>query len=234
MNELYPSIFEESEYKRTNRNYTWFRTAINLATSVAAELGLPFDHIIAASERVFDLGQPSKTKRNVISHGDLWSNNLLFSDTNQCNLVDFQLFRYAPLAHDVIQLLYLTTTRDYRENNEFRLVEYYYATLKKSLVLNNFLGLMPSYEEVLLGVEEQRFPALVNAAINYPTMMMDGKIGAKVLSDLDSYNAYFLRDRRPFVDQIMTIDSEYARKIKDIVRELAEVSLKVDDLPRPS
>ncbi|XP_035782893.1 uncharacterized protein LOC118461549 [Anopheles albimanus] len=88
--------------------------------------------------QMYDLVQPSKTYRNVFSHADLWSNNILFrylpheDDTGgvskgrapgseaagarsrdlqpvDCVLVDFQLSRFVPPAYDFNMLVTLTT-----------------------------------------------------------------------------------------------------------------------------
>ncbi|XP_058803288.1 uncharacterized protein LOC131671107 [Phymastichus coffea] len=234
LNEVYPEVFEEAEYKNTGRKYTWFTTAINCVVSVAKDIGLETSHIFEASKRAFDIAIPSKVKRNVVTHGDLWSNNLLFDQANHCRLVDFQLLRYAPPGQDLMQLLYLCTLRKFREERETDVLECYYKNFKETLELNGFTGVTPSFEEIKHGADEQKFPALISAAINFPTIMIDGKIGAEIMNNLNSYEDYFFRDRKPIVEQIMAMDGEYETRIKDLFRELVEMSFKVDDFPRVS
>lgn len=159
---------------------------------------------------------------------------MIFDQTGGCNLVDFQLVRYAPLAHDLMQVIYLCSTRQFRARHELRVIEHYYATLKETLIISRFRGVIPSYEEVLQGAEEQRLPALVTAMIFHPTVLMDGKTAARIMDDPVTYEAYYFRDRRPFVKEIMAADAEYEGWIKETVRELAEMSAVADSLPRPS
>ncbi|XP_008207977.1 uncharacterized protein LOC103316378 [Nasonia vitripennis] len=234
IHDLYPEILRESEYKQTGRSKTWFAVAINLVVSIADQHGYYSSNIRRASECIFDAILPSKTKRNVVSHGDLWGSNLIFDGEDRCNLVDFQLLRYAPLAHDVIRLIYLTSRRELRREHEAQLLEHYYVTLRKTLVDNAFKGVMPSYEELLLGVEEQRLGAVVTVAVDHPTVMMDGKMAATIMDDPTTYEAFFFKDRKPFVDKIMSVDPEFERVVKAAVQELAEMSLIVDSLPRPT
>ncbi|XP_059472155.1 uncharacterized protein LOC132194715 [Neocloeon triangulifer] len=66
--------------------------------------------------------------RNVLSHGDLWVNNVLFNDHADgvdAVLVDFQVYRYAPPALDLLTLLHLTTSRDFRAQHQDDLIEFY-------------------------------------------------------------------------------------------------------------
>lgn len=233
MNQLYPDLFEESEYKDTERSRAWFLSAINLGISVAKDLGLDTSNMLEACRRVYDMAIPSKTKRNVVTHGDLWSSNLIFDSAGRCIIVDFQLLRYSPLAQDLMQLIYLSTTREFRKQHEKQLIKHYYQSLEGALKHNGFEGIAPSFQELMEGVEEQRFPALVSAMINFPTIMMDGKIGAEIMNGLDAYESYFLVDRKPFVDKIVAQDPEYGKRIIEVVKELAEMVQKVESLPRP-
>ncbi|XP_001601411.1 uncharacterized protein LOC100116567 [Nasonia vitripennis] len=233
LNQLYPSLFEESEYKDTERSRAWFLSAINLSISVANDLGLDTSNMLEACKRIFDMAIPSKTKRNVVTHGDLWSSNLIFDPADRCIIVDFQLLRYSPLAQDLMQLIYLSTTREFRRQHETQLIKHYYESLEAALKLNGFKGPVPSFQELMEGVEEQRFPSLVSAVINFPTIMMDGKIGAEIMNGLDAYESYFFVNRKPFVDKIVARDPEYGRRVVEVVKELAEMVQKVESLPRP-
>ncbi|XP_058792973.1 uncharacterized protein LOC131665237 [Phymastichus coffea] len=234
LKDLFPTLLKESQFKRIGLSYTWYSVAINLAVAIADELGLDSSNIRQASERIFDIGEPSQTKRNVVSHGDLWSNNMVFDDNGRCNLVDFQLIRYSPLAHDVMQLLYLCTSKEFRRKNERRMIEYYYGILTDTLRLNNFKGNMISLEEVVQGAEEQRFAALVTAVIFHPTVLMDGKTAGNIMNDTAAYESYYFKNRKPFVDEIMANNDDYRDRLIEDVNELVELSLKVDNLPRPT
>lgn len=58
-----------------------------------------------------------------------------------CRLVDFQLCRYAPPALDVMTLICMTTTNEFRKNNSNNLIEIYYEALSKELDRNEFDGI---------------------------------------------------------------------------------------------
>lgn len=210
----------------------WYTAAIDFAVTLAGELGYDYSNIRRTCECVFELGQPSKTKRNVINHGDLWGSNMIFNGDDHCKLVDFQLIRYAPLAHDVMQLLYLSTSREFRQKNEQQMIGYYYDKLTECLTDNGFKGDIPSFEELTNGVEEQRLPAVVTACIFHPTVLMDGKTAARIMNDPATYEAYYFTRRKPFVDAIMAENPEYEKWVKDDVRELAEMSLRLDTVPK--
>ncbi|XP_001601082.1 uncharacterized protein LOC100116640 [Nasonia vitripennis] len=230
--ELYPQILQETEFKRTTRSMVWYTVAIDLVITLAEELGYDSSNIRRASECVFELGLPSKTKRNVINHGDLWGSNMIFDSKDHCKLVDFQLIRYAPLAHDVMQLLYLSTSREFRQRHEQHMIDYYYAVLTECLTINSFKGDLPSFEEVMNGIEEQRLPAVVTACIFHPTVLMDGKTAGRIMNDSTTYEAYYFTRRKPFVDAIMAEDPEYEKWVRDDVRELAEITSRMDSVPK--
>lgn len=86
--------------------------------------------------------KPSDDYRNVFCHGDLWANNILFKYATVNNgidindripvaaiLVDFQLARFAPPAFDLMVLLTITSTSDFRKQHLTRLCDTYYTHL---------------------------------------------------------------------------------------------------------
>ncbi|XP_044728548.1 uncharacterized protein LOC123292083 [Chrysoperla carnea] len=86
-----------------------------------------------------DYVKRSKTYRNVLSHGDLWLNNAMFSyDVNgkpiHCYIIDFQYCRYLPQAHDVMCSLHLTTSNDLRKQYQEQLLLNYYKYFKDELL----------------------------------------------------------------------------------------------------
>lgn len=75
--------------------------------------------------------------KNVLTHGDVWKNNWLFRYSSDLplegKLVDFQFFRYAPHAHDIMHFLYYNTKKNFRDINRIHLLGFYYDCLNKQL-----------------------------------------------------------------------------------------------------
>jgi len=71
---------------------------------------------------------------NVISHGDLWINNVLFNSAAEAVLVDFQIYRYAPPMIDLLMFLHLTTSTQFRQENQDAMIEFYHTTLMEYLM----------------------------------------------------------------------------------------------------
>ncbi|KAG7202076.1 hypothetical protein KM043_004750 [Ampulex compressa] len=226
---LYPEIFEQKYFTRD-----WFNAGVDTAMAIADELGLDSTAIPLACEQLFRAIKPSSSKANVISHGDLWGNNFMFTDDEKpkCLLVDFQLMRYSPLAHDVMQFLYLCTERSFREIWEESLVKHYYAELCATLRDSEISVPVPPFSELIEGVEEQRVSAAVTATLFFPTVLLDEEGSMQLTKNSEYFTT--VDSRRNIVIANMKRDKEYGRRIGDIVTELVELITRLDDFPEPS
>lgn len=235
-NQLYPDAFVERAFVREGMTKMWLEAGVDAVVAVAEHLGHDPDPVRSACGQVFDAMGPSRTKANVVSHGDLWGNNLMFNNDTppNCLLVDFQLLRYSPLAHDVAQFLYLCTDRSFRDKREGAMLRYYYETLRAILNTHGVQDARkPSWSEVVDGMEEQRLAAVITAAIYFPTVLMDEEVGARVMSPA-TYAEYYFRNRKQFVLSNMKRDPVYERRISEAVVELAELASRLDQLAKPS
>ncbi|XP_046389628.1 uncharacterized protein LOC124158538 [Ischnura elegans] len=88
--------------------------------------------------KLFQITQPSEKYFNVLCHGDVWVNNIMFRDNAMSGkekkpvdalLVDLQLIRFAPVAIDLLLFLHTSTTRKFRQDNLNELLEEYHKQL---------------------------------------------------------------------------------------------------------
>ncbi|XP_069668975.1 uncharacterized protein [Periplaneta americana] len=87
---------------------------------------------------------------NVLCHGDLWLNNILFSHrTPACRFVDFQFLQFTSPVVDV--LFFLTTSPEFEVQAQHmsRLIQEYHSTLCDVLTKLGWSGVLMTLEELL-------------------------------------------------------------------------------------
>lgn len=234
---LFPGMFTEKAFICVGTPRVWFDKGVNLVAAIAERLGHDSSSVRLACERIYDGLKPSRTKANVISHGDLWGNNLMFNNDSppKCLLVDYQLLRYSPLAHDVMQFLYLCTDRSFRGAWETVMLRHYYETLREILTVHKAPSAqIPSWSELIEGVEEQRLSSIITATMYFPTVLLEEDASARIMNDSATYAEYNFQNREKFVFSNMKINPIYERRINEAVIELAELASRLDQLPKPS
>lgn len=237
LKELYPQAFVENAFSETGKTSEWFDVSVNAIVAVAKHLNLDASLIPKTCKEVYAALKTSSIKKNVISHGDLWGNNLMFSNSvpPKCLLIDFQLIRYSPLAHDIAQLLYLCTDRDFRVTWEETMLKHYYSVLCETLKSAKTISVeIPAWSELTEGIEEQRLAAIITAAIYFQTVLLDEKLGAKILGDPNSYHEFEFKNRNETVLKLMEIDPIYNKRLTETVTELVEFSFRLNELPKPT
>lgn len=89
--------------------------------------------------------QPRCNKYDVLTHGDMWKNNILFKRINShefdVKLIDFQIIRHASVALDILYLTYSSADLDVLNSDKYDdLIMYYHSQLIENL---------PNKEEVV-------------------------------------------------------------------------------------
>ncbi|KAJ8965961.1 hypothetical protein NQ317_009603 [Molorchus minor] len=165
--------------------------------------------------------------RNVLCHGDLWAANILFRfDSDQeptdCRIVDYQLTRYCPPAHDLLCLLYVNTNQETRNTHMPQLIDDYYRELKDIFETHDFdLNRIYPYELFIDSCDYMMPQSICQAALYYQTSLCPD-IVASLVSDREKFNRYCLVDRTEVMDEMLERDSVRIR-FREIVEELYNV-----------
>lgn len=190
--------------------------------------GIIQDRIIGVLYQIFNMLKKSDNHRNVVCHGDLWSNNILFkNDANghpcDVRLVDFQLIRYMPPAHDIMFFLHLTTTRSMRKQYLDSLLSIYYEALKNELdyCALDIKEILP-WTEFLDYCKEAHKQALIMAALIHHVVLLDNESMLSVTSSPKLYETFMLKDRCREVCDAYKRDSTYHNRLNDDLEELIE------------
>lgn len=129
--DLYPLATKEVVYnlKETENTFTkWMKIGpyqIGKGVSEALEGYSESERLKIKNElpkiilEIYTLTEYSTKFKNIFTQGDGWTNNFLFRYENgkpvEARVLDYQLSRYIPPVHDVLEILYITVTREFRE-----------------------------------------------------------------------------------------------------------------------
>lgn len=227
--DLYPEVLEEGLFVRQGTVYKWFKSSVDVNVAIAEKLGFDHKSVPKVINQIFDKTTPSKRRQNVICHGDLRSHNLMFDDSQpipKCVLVDFQFLRYVPPMFDVLQLMYLTTRRDFRKKREIEMLKHYHGVLCKTL-RNNSDGQVdiPSFSDILEEYEEMRIIGAITAALYHPTILVNGELVAETMTNSDGFADFMYgADRVEFLFKYMERDAVFKDRLVESITELIEIS----------
>lgn len=179
--------------------------------------------------KIYDLVKPSKKYRNVLCHGDLWATNFLLKYDEQtkkfanCKFVDFQCGRYVPPSQDVLSLLYLTTSREFRSEHLYESLGMYYSGLERHLKMSGIDSekILP-FEQFLESCDEQKVFAIIQTAIFFPLVLIETESIEEYFSDVDLNQKALFEDRSYLVLAHKDKDEKYCERLKESIQDLME------------
>lgn len=167
--------------------------------------------------------QPSKTFRNVLTHNDLWCNNIFLNRNEECLIIDFQLVRYTPPAYDLIMALFLNNSIEFLNDNLVFLLEFYYDKLS-SLLKENKLDprvIFPA-NELYSSFARYKIVALIESTMFAFSAYLSEDVSTYIRSDCERYQSYTFSSRTPYIMKCFLNDSFYRKKIFGLLQTLAE------------
>lgn len=183
--------------------------------------------------RIYDLCQPSTQFRNVFSHGDLWSNNVMFrydgesADPLDAILVDFQLARWAPPAFDVMTFITVSTSSEFREQYLPELLDAYYIHFEAELKYNGISAASEiSRGEWLASCEHYRLAALIETNLWLPIVLLPTHLSRSVVNDSNAFREFITESREKFCLEAFETDDVFRRRLTDSIEQLVDLFVK--------
>ncbi|XP_046670444.1 uncharacterized protein LOC124360666 isoform X1 [Homalodisca vitripennis] len=144
--ELIKEIGEEQFFTAENETVSlWLNCCMKSVWKVLCEMegqeqaaNLYYSKIDHVTEIYADLCKPKTDALNVLNHGDLWVNNILFkhSDSGEvkdAKFIDFQTLRWGSPVSDLLYFIWTSANEEVREHRQTELYSLYRQTLNSSL-----------------------------------------------------------------------------------------------------
>lgn len=145
--------------------------------------------------KIFKFVETSNDYRNVLLHGDIWVNNVMFKYDNkkpvEAKYIDFQFARYAPPAMDLVTFFFSSSTVEFRKKHLKDLLDIYCETLENELKIHNIpISVLPR-EEILKSFNEYKVAGLVESAIFNHTTLLPSDVATDMMNSSEEYEKFF-------------------------------------------
>ncbi|KAH8286943.1 hypothetical protein KR018_011384, partial [Drosophila ironensis] len=161
----------------------------------------------AYSQRMQSVVDPKKSKFNVIVHGDLWVDNMMYDKINKkVILLDFQNCFWASPAIDLHFFFYTCLQMEVLIHQQNVLLNYYFQNLQETLTHCGFKGPLPTFDDLKEEMKRCLFYAYYSACCELPICSASPEASADFnVSTFEDTEAMLLKRRQLF-------DSERVRK----------------------
>ncbi|XP_055681643.1 uncharacterized protein LOC129789049 [Lutzomyia longipalpis] len=237
--QMYPDCFEENAYPDVENHIRM----LGLKNAIHAHLELikripkyqdnqKLNTILTEYPKVImkivDFVKPSEQYKNVVSHGDLWANNIMFQYEERGEekkilkpvdgrLVDFQLVRYAPPALDVVTLVCNTTDSAFRKEKQSILLDGYYKSLTKELARFGIVAEdIISWEDFLESCEHYKLAGLIESVLFGHLTRLPTEIANELLTSSEKFGDFIKSHARDeYCIRAFETDFNYRTRLTD-------------------
>ncbi|XP_063708812.1 uncharacterized protein LOC134837371 [Culicoides brevitarsis] len=247
LNDIYDGMLYEVTVARRNN---WFRTGLKAIEQVALQR-TRYKYMAETIKKkfydamnvVFDMVDNELIPPDflcVISHRDLWRNNLMYKfarsedDEETLNynapleavLIDFQIARYLPPAVDILMLLYLLQRNNDRKSRYDAHISHYYECMKDALAHFglDIESIFP-FEELWRTCEHFQLLGAVLKGVFLPMTHLPKGVIDDIHKNADAYRKFIAVDRTETILHYIDTDEYFRNWMIEAVEELIEITL---------
>lgn len=175
--------------------------------------------------KIYKFVETSDRFKNVVSHGDLWANNFMFKYDGEkpieCKFIDFQLARYSPPAFDLAQLVYLNSTKEFREQHIDDVLNIYCDTFEMELTRVKIDPSVLPRTEILESFKEFHLGGLIEAAVFGHLTLLPPTLSTSIMSSSEEYDKFINQSRVKTCLKAFKEDY-YRERLTEILTEIIE------------
>lgn len=135
-------------------------------------------------------------------------------------IIDFQLARYAPPAHDVMMFLYLSQDNTFLLENEKEMLKYYYTALSKELQKNNLaVDTYLSWPNFIESCEYYRDLGIIMRLFYFQLTLAPPELTTKIMNNPEEYMQSMMVDRTDMVLESFNKDEMYRKRVTEALKE---------------
>ncbi|XP_011503026.1 PREDICTED: uncharacterized protein LOC105366318 [Ceratosolen solmsi marchali] len=151
----------EKAFSNASKKIT--RLSIDTLVLIAKRFNVDIALVTKIANCAHEMAKTNTTGFNVIFHGDLWKNNLIFDDAQSpnCILIDYQLLRYHSPITDICMLLYLNAIPQFPRQSEMYLLKHYYSVLRSVIDENDCKLNIPTYDSIMKDYQKYRLVGIL-------------------------------------------------------------------------
>ncbi|XP_066256812.1 uncharacterized protein [Euwallacea similis] len=162
--------------------------------------------------------------KKVLCHNDLWANNLMFNENDECIFVDFQLAKYGPPAFDFWVFLYFNAHHQLLQDNLNEFLEHYFDSLKSELETASLeISLIISKQDFLDTVKFYQKPALFQVNFCGTYIYASDEFIKKMINDLELYDDFNFGNRSRYILEEITRSKECEERFKNTILPLCDM-----------
>lgn len=239
-NELFPEACVENaypmNYPKDHMRYQNFRNALKVFKEfikLMPKYKTNQEEILQKLQPLFALiypmAQTSTKYQNVFSHGDMWANNVMFQYSEdgktpiQARFVDFQLARYAPPMLDLITILTIPTSREFRSKYLMDLLMDYYNFMqdflqREKLSIEEYITKEQFYDSF----KEFRVCGLIESCFFSHLTILPPECTESLAGSTDGFTDFFERNRVEICVKAFKTDATYRERLTDMLQDLVD------------
>ncbi|XP_014283124.1 uncharacterized protein [Halyomorpha halys] len=231
IDELVPVIKKEVVMSKDNKTY---KRAFKIGTKTLKKITeiylahYPIDLINKAFQYMESVGDKMKSSElypNVLSHSDLWLNNIMFRyDDNgklmKACILDFQIATYKAPSFDIQLFLHTCTDRELRDRHYYLLLRHYFHSLGVELSFSdvsiNDIMTWNDFENML----KETLPVIITLSpLFLHFVLMPPDIMKGIMKDDDKFKYYMEEDRTDSILLAMQENEHYKQRLLQAMTE---------------